>query len=417
MSSFRKILLLTTVLSGTFGFAAISRAADQDAAPAPSSWADTLKFSGYAEGGIAFNPASPANNENFGTPYTDKANQPQLNQLTLILERPVDSSSSNFDVGFKLDGMFGTDARYTHALDETDHLIHSKYQFGFNEASITLHVPVAGETSVDVKAGQLATPMGAEPTEATGSIFYSHSYIFNFGSPIESTGVLAITHVNPTLDIYSGLDTGVSGGITAEGDENRNIKGQFGFGLNNLLDGNLTVLALSHVGTENPSAVVPSGAMRYVNDVTFTYKVDDKLTLMTDTNYVEEDSDNAIGYGAAQYVTYALNDKVTLGGRAEVWRDNSGYFVSAYPGYFDTVNAQRGLANTSYNAPRTTYSELTIGVSYKPDVPKAVEGLVIRPELRIDHSLNGTKPFNAGTNNVGNDATSFTPAIDVVVPF
>jgi len=157
--------------------------------------------------------------------------------------------------------------------------------------------------------------------------------------------------------------------------------------------------------------------MRYLNDVTATYKANDKLTLTTDVNYIEEDSVDAVGYGVAQYAAYALNDKVTLVGRAEIWRDNSGFFVGAFPGYFDATSAERGLANTAYAVPRTTYSELTLGVNYKPEVPKAVEGLVIRPELRVDHSLNGTKPFNAGNDNRGRDGTSFTPAIDVVVPF
>ncbi|MDR3425052.1 MAG: outer membrane beta-barrel protein [Alphaproteobacteria bacterium] len=419
--SLRAVLALTTVLSGALCFAVSAQADDtaptQTAAASPASWGNTLKFYGHAEGGVAFNAASPDNNENFGSLFTDKANQPQLNQLMLTAERPIDSSSSNFDIGFKLQGLFGTDARYSHSLAETDHLIHSKYQFDFNEATVNMHLPVAFEGGVDLKVGQFPSPMSAETIDATTNSLYSHSYIFNFGVPMKSTGVLATAHVNSTLDIYGGFDTGVNGGITADGDNNKNIKGQFGFGLNNLLGGDLSLVALSHVGTEDPSNVTPQGAMRYLNDVTATYKANDKLTLTTDVNYIEEDSVGAIGYGVAQYATYALNDNVTLVGRAEIWRDNSGVFVAAYPGYFDAANAQRGLTNTSYTAPRTTYSELTLGVNYKPEVPKAVEGLVIRPELRVDHSLNGTKPFNAGDNNIGTDGTSFTPAVDVVVPF
>jgi hypothetical protein len=404
-SSFRAILALTSVLSGTIYFAGLAQA---DTA-APASWGDTLKFSGHAEGGIAFNPAT--DNENFGNLFTDKANEPQLNQVMLTAERPIDSSSSKFDIGFKLQGLFGTDARYTHSLAETDHLIHSKYQFDFNEATINMHLPVAVSGGIDLKVGQFPSPFSAESIDASLNSLYSHSYIFNFGVPMKSTGVLATAHVTPVLDIYGGFDTGVNGGITADGDNNKNIKGQFGFGLN-LLGGNLTVLALSHVGTENPDNVTPKGAMRYLNDVTTTYKANDKLTLTTDINYIEEDSVNAIGYGVAQYAAYALNDKVTLVGRAEVFRDNAGFFVMAFPGYFDAANAQRGLANTAYSAPRTTYGELTLGVTYKPGCFKKVEGLVIRPELRVDNSLNDSKPFNGGK-----DGTSFTPAIDIIVPF
>ena len=337
-ASFRKILLLTTVLSGTFGFTAISQAADPVAEPAPAGWADTLKFYGHAEGGVAFNTASPSNNENFGSLFTDKSNQLQLNQLMLTAERPIDSTSSKFDIGFKLQGLFGTDARYTHSLAETDHLIGSKYQFDFNEATINMHIPAVVEGGIDVKLGQFPSPMSAESIDATATSLYSHSYIFNFGVPFKNTGVLATAHVTPLLDLYGGMDTGENGGITAEGDNNHTVKVQFGLGLN-LLGGNLTVLALSHIGAENPPNIVPGGGLRYLNDITTTYKMNDKLTLTNDLNYIRDDGLHAIGYGMAQYVTYALNDHWTLIGRGEVWRDNSGAFVAADPGYFDAANS------------------------------------------------------------------------------
>ncbi|MDE2030309.1 MAG: outer membrane beta-barrel protein, partial [Alphaproteobacteria bacterium] len=197
-------------------------------------WINGLKFYGHAEGGIAFNTANPANTENFGDLFTDKANVPQLNQLMMAVEKPVDTSADHFDWGFKLEGMFGTDARYTHALAETDHLTHSRYQFDINEASVTLHFASLFKNGIDFRIGQIPSPFSAESIDASANSLYSHSYIFNFGVPMKSTGVLAIAHASPMLDLYAGLDTGENGGITADGDNNRNIKGQFGFGLNGL---------------------------------------------------------------------------------------------------------------------------------------------------------------------------------------
>jgi hypothetical protein len=69
-----------------------------------------------------------------------------------------------------------------------------------------------------------------------------------------------------------------------------------------------------------------------------------------------------------------------------------------------------------FTLPRTTYGAITLGANIKPDVPKAIEGFVIRPELRVDYSLNGSKPFNV-KNGVGRDNMSFTPAVDVIIPF
>jgi hypothetical protein len=42
----------------------------------------------------------------------------------------------------------------------------------------------------------------------------------------------------------------------------------------------------------------------------------------------------------------------------------------------------------------TTYGELTLSVTYKPAVPAPVTGLLIRPEVRWDHSFTDDNPFN-----------------------
>jgi hypothetical protein len=179
------------------------------------------------------------------------------------------------------------------------------------------------------------------------------------------------------------------------------------------MGGNLTILALTHIGAEDtPVSGVSGGSLRYVNDIATTWKVNDNLTLMNDANYIADDGLKAVGYGMAQYAVYSLNEHVSLAARAEVWRDDAGAFVASFPGYFDFTNASRGLPNTAVAGGHTTYGALTVGVNIKPDVPKAVEGLVIRPELRGDESFSAAKPFNKG-----NDRLSFTPAVDVVVPF
>lgn len=407
------------VLTAALGVCANTAAAENEsAAPAaPAAWLDTLKFYGHIEGGIAFNPEVQAGGENFGDLTTDKANQVELNQLMLTLERPIDPKSSGYDFGFKLQGMFGSDSRYTHSYAMMDHLIHNRDQLDIVEATANMHAPILTDGGVDFKLGVFPSPMGAEVIDATGNYLYSHSYIFNFGVPFKNTGALATAHVTPVLDLYGGLDTGVNSWITANGYNNPTVKGQFGFGLN-LMDGNLTILGFTHIGAENPPNLpgVPNGALRYLNDITTTWKVNDSLTSVTDMNYIADDGLGNIGYGIAQYGVYTINDSLTFVARGEVWRDNGNngnYFVAAYPGQFDYVNSERGLPATviTSGAP-TTYGEITLGLNIKPGVPKAIDGLLIRPELRVDDSLNGTKPFNSGR-----DSVSFTPAIDVTLPF
>lgn len=277
-----------------------------------------------------------------------------------------------------------------------------------------MHLPLLTAGGIDVKVGQYSSPLGSETINPSTNPFYSHSYIFNFGVPFKHTGVLTTTHVNPVFDFYLGIDSGVNTSLGA-GDNNGAAAGIGGFGLN-LLDGKLTVLALTHIGAENPSRTVPNADkyLRYLNDVVLTYKLDEKLSFTTEANYIRDDYARAEGYGVAQYVAYALSDQVTLNGRAEVWRDNRNFYVAAFPGNLDYVDSERGFPATVVSAPRpTTYSEFTVGLTYKPSLPGVpLSTLMIRPELRYDRALNGSRAFN-----VGRDNGAFTAAADLVLGF
>ena len=58
-----------------------------------------------------------------------------------------------------------------------------------------------------------------------------------------------MTHVNSVLDIYGGIDTGTNTTFGPLGDNNDAVGGVGGFALN-LMEGNLTILALTHFGPE-----------------------------------------------------------------------------------------------------------------------------------------------------------------------
>jgi hypothetical protein len=381
---------------------------------APANWSDTLKFSGHIEAGITGNPDDPSNGINFGHLFTDRANRPVLNQILLTGERALDPKAAGYDFGFRLQGMYGSDARYTHSVNLFDRVTNNRNQFDIVEANGLAHLPLLTEGGIDFKVGIFPSPMSAEVIDAAGNALYSHSYIFNFGVPFKHTGALATIHLTPMIDLYAGVDTGVDAWLGRKGDNNSTGAGQGGVGLN-LMDGKLTVLALTHIGPENPRGIPGVRAnsdLRYLNDIVTTWKASDALTLTTDLNYIRDDGLHAIGYGAAQYAVYTLSDSISLVGRGEVWRDNNGAFVAAFPGSQDFVNAERGLPATAISGGRTTYGALTLGINYKPEVPKAIEGFVIRPEIRYDGSLNGTKPFDAGKSD-----HQVTIGADFILPF
>jgi hypothetical protein len=384
-----------------------TKAADAAAPAAPPEFAVWAQL----EAGITANADSPHSGVNYGHLFTDKSNQPVLNQLLLTAEKPLDPNATDWALGYRLQGMFGTDARYTHTLGLLDLDIKERTQVDIVEAWAFIHAPVLTDAGVDIKIGQFVTYLGAETIDPSTDAFYSKSYIFNFGIPLKHVGLMAITHVNPTLDIYTGVDTGVNTSF-GDGDENDSAAFQGGFGLNNLMDGKLTVLALTHMGPED---VNDNSHWRFLNDIVGTYKATDKLTFVTELNYIREEAVNADGYGIAQYVSYALNDEFTLNGRAEFWDDEKNFFVAAFPGNRTFVQIERGLTpdQPAITAPgpgqAVQYSEFTLGVTYKP-VIAGTQLFMIRPEVRFDDALNGVKAYDDGRST-----NQFTFGLDFVL--
>ena len=391
-------------------------------APDASSWWSSVKFSGYVEGGGLANTdnSKDPNDLNWGHLFTDKGDV-QLNQLSLTMERAIDSKKV-YDLGFKLQGMYGTDARYTHFLGEFDRVTSDEEQFDVVEAYLQFHTPWLSEGGTDIKIGQYVTLEGAEVIDPRGNFFYSHSYIFNFGIPFKHTGILAVTHATSMLDLYYGIDTGVNTTFGERGDNNDAVAFHGGVGLT-LMNGDITILATTHIGPENadeiethPPVRVPGAndKLRYLNDLTAVWKVTKALTFTADLNYIRDDLVKADGYGAAGYLAYAVNDKLSFGLRAEAWRDQNGFFVGAFPGNLDFVNAEIGRPAPnvrSFFPEGATYYAITVGANIKPTIDKRFEGLVIRPEVRWDHA-SGATPFNGGSDN-----DQVTVGADVVVPF
>ena len=369
-----------------------------------------FKLYGWIEGGITGNPDSPIDNHNFGHLFTDRANEPLLNQVSVVAERALDPNATGFDWGFKGWFMYGSDARYTKSMGMLDLVTNERIQPDFPEVYVSAHLPLFNTGGLDLKVGKYADPMSAETIDPRTNVFYSKSYIFNFGVPTTDTGFLAVLHVNKYLDLYGGINRGVNASIK---DNNKSIAFEGGFGLN-LLDGNLTTVALTHIGPENPG---DNHNYRYLNDMTTTWKINKCLTSITDLNLVYEESVNAWGGGVAQYFTYAVNDWLTLGVRGEIWRDEKGFFVAQFRANNDFIHIERGDLvapdPSTFGGGKTTYLEVTGGVTIKPPMPKPIAGLLIRPEVRYDRALtDSTRPFDQLT-----DRDQWTFGLDVILQF
>jgi hypothetical protein len=382
------------------------------ALPSPTPPAPRFKISGWIEGGFIGNPENPVDNHNFGQLYTDRANQPVLNQVSVVAERDLDPTVTGFDWGFKGWFMYGSDARYSKALGLLDTTSDYILQPDFPELSVSVHIPIPGTNGLDIKGGKYQDPMSAETLDPRTNVFYSHSYIYNFGVPENDTGGLATLHVNNYVDLYGGFNRGENVSLA---DNNGTGAFEGGIGLN-LLGGNLTTVALTHIGPENPGN---NHDIRYLNDITTTWKVTKCFTSITDLNLVVDGIDNGKwGGGVAQYFTYAVNSWLQLGFRGEIFRDSGGFYVAQFRAnndYLHIVLQGRAVPFDPSNlgGGDTTYLELTWGVTLQPPLPKPIAGLLIRPEVRYDQALTSQfAPFDGNTRR-----NQVTIGLDAVLEF
>ncbi len=439
------------------GLAAATSARADDAPPAHP-MLGIVQFSGDVSVGSTFNPGSPKNNVNYGQIFNDRANSFGMNQAQVTAEKDLDPAATGMDWGFKFEPMYGTDARVTHSFTVFDHATNSPYQWDIVEANGSFHLPIVVSGGIDTKIGTYSTPIGYEVINATGNFFATHSYIFNYGIPLKHTGLISTAHVTDMVDIWAGVDTGVNGWLpTRGGDNNKSPSVMLGFGLNNLLDGNLTVLALAHIGPENgyiegqrytagsgTAGSYTNGAgqlqnpnkhAREIYDIVTSYKIGDAITTALELNVIHDDlgvtntaspltnHSGATAEGAAVYGTFKLNDMFTFGAREEVFRDDQGFFVSTQMGSQSYVNASRGIPSAvgMLANGKATYNSLTLGANITPPftLPYSL-GLLLRPEARWDHAFGtagNNKVFNSSATATGTSNDQFLLSLNAVVSF
>jgi hypothetical protein len=408
-TSFVGVLFLT-IAGGRVGAQALTPAeeAAQTKALEQEEAKSRLAIYGWVESGFTGNVDGPSDNQNFGRLFDDRSNEFVMNQAVITAERALDPKVG-FDWGFKLQLMFGTDARYIHSLGLREHRAGTGlYEADIPEAYLSLHLPVLTEGGVDVKLGKFVTLEGAETIDPRSNPFYSHTYMFNFGVPLNHTGALFTLHTNSWLDFIAGVTRGVN---TSIDDNNDRPAFHGGVGLN-FDEGKIVVLASTHIG---PETVHDNSDLRYLSDIAITWKITDKLTSTTDINYAYDGGADAKAYGVAQYLTYAINQRLTAKIRGEIWRDDQGFFAEQFADPGDPMRALDGeptIDPRTVGGGPTTYGALTIGLDIKPPVPKPLTGLTIRPELRVDHSFSDTTPFNDSS-----DDTMFTAALDAIFTF
>jgi hypothetical protein len=335
-----------------------------------------IKISGWLEGGFYPNQYGADYNGPLGN-----RDQPFFNadQLWLVAERATDTSKHDWDIGGRVDYLFGVDAPDTQCTG--DHSFDWNWTSSFTSAGAPLYGSAmpqvyaeAAYKDLKVKVGHFYTPMGNEVYPATGNFFYSHSYMFSYGEPFTHTGFLATYKFNDKLSGSAGWANGWDSGF------GNNNDGSLMLGGLTATLGKKTTLAWYFCSGYwgNGRAFVGANTNDiFMNSLVLTYKITDRWTYILQHDYATNYNrpDVASWYGLTQYLTYKINDCWSAGGRIEWFRDDDGVRV---------------IAGNAGN-----YYEMAAGLNWKPRA-----NFLIRPEVRYDWydgTTVGGDPFNNGT--------------------
>ena len=337
-----------------------------------------LDIRGWVSGGYTANFQDPASNFNGPVTFNDR-DEAQLNQTYLIMERATDTDCNGWDVGGRVDLLYGTDHRFTlsRGLDAEDDFTSSWHTNRFYGLAMPQAYAEVGVNEIAVKIGHFYTIVGYEVVTAPDNFFYSHAYTMQYGEPFTHTGALGTWTPNEHLTVM--------GGATYGWDNFEDVYDEMSFlgGVTFTASDNNSKLALAmHSGDEELTAgTVGPHDERTIYSIVYSAILTDRITWVAQHDHGWQESalgsgDTAEWYGLNQYLFYKIDCCWTLGSRLEWFRDDDGFRV-APAGDYPALGASNNP--TSAGGFEGNFWALTTGLNYKP-----TGNLTIRPELRYD---------------------------------
>ena len=389
--------------------AALPEAYQPDAAPAdegPKPWKMPqprvfqhlgIDMGGWIQQGITFNPDRPADGFNGPMCINDRVNEYQLNQAWLYLVRPTKTDGCGWDIGGRVDMVWGTDWRFGQNYGLEDRINGNDNFYGWVFPQMYLEVAY---NDLTVKLGHFATFTSYEVVPSPLNFFYSHTYSMSgYFDPLLVTGALTEYKLNDNWTAVNGFhrgpfmwndinnDLNYLGGVKYASDDKRT-----------------NVSLMVDTGDYDPAGNLNRTGVYMV----YSYKLNDKLNYAIQGTVGADEGgapsgETAQWYGIAQWLTWKINDRWSAGARFEGMRDDDGtkiYGIGNVLGSDKGWLAPPGFAGNFY--------DMTVGLNWRPNA-----NIVFRPEVRWDwYDGVGDLPFDNGA-----ESNQFTAAMDLIVTF
>ena len=262
---------------------------------------------------------------------------------------PVDIDSCCWNFGFRSDFVYGTDAQKMQAFGQP-----TGWDTGWDRGVYGWALPQAyveaARNGLSIKAGHFYTLVGYEVIPSTGNFFYSHAFTMFNSEPFTHTGAIASYELGDRTTVYGGWTAGWDTGFESF-DGGNSFLGGFSYSLADNAKF-AYISTLGDLGWRGNNGYSHSLVLDMTLTERLSYVAQSDLLLVETDNVGTTDVIERQDIGINQYVFYAINDCLKLGGRFEWWQNDG-----------------------------VDYGEITGGVNIMPHA-----NLRLRPEVRYNMS-------------------------------
>ncbi len=337
-----------------------------------------LEVGMWASAGVTYASHNRKDHDNAPLSFNDRNNEFMFNQLNFYIEKALDTESGKWDIGGRMDFMYGTDADNTSAAGWDQNWSPKKgsgsyYDISMPQLYAEIYAPIGN--GITAKLGHFYTTIGYEVVTSPDNFFYSHAYTMLYAEPFTHTGALFSYDINDNFSINGGTVLGWDNATTNGGAWNFLGGGSW------TSDNEATSVTVQLISGDM-SDVGPS-INQTMYSVVATHDFSDKIHYVFQHDYGVQEG-NGDWFGVNQYLTFDLTDQFGIGLRGE---------------WFNDKGATR-VGNRGAN-----YGAISVGVNYSP-----VSWFKLRPEFRVD--LADEKVFNGDSED-----SQISLAMDMIVTF
>lgn len=370
---------------------------------ADSAW----RVSGWLAQGGTWNPSAPKDHWNGPVSWMDRANEYELTELYVTIERRAGRPANGYEVGGRLDAMWGTNYRFVTSagLEST---WNPDDRYGVALPSAYLEFTTAHTSTI---VGRFISPVGYFIVGTANNFFSTLPYTFAYGEPFTHTGVMTTVDVADDLQVRVGVTNGWDS--TADWDSQRAGLVDEAWNRHVGALGMVTVTGLAEAGDSlawfgswslEPDLSGLGRSSRYIQSLVYTLPVapDWQWVVQSDFGFQHAAVPDPAGgredaewFGLNQYVFYDADPAWRWGLAVEWFRDDDGARVASPVPSFGTPNG-RAFGRGPFEG---DFFRFTLGPRWQPH-----PNVWVRPSLLCDffdgHRSGGLLPFDDGNERV-----------------